>query len=189
MDDPIWRTLADLDAFLREHEVPFAVIGGIAVAVRGEPRFTADIDIVVGIDQDAAIDLLRSVARSAFEPLFPGVEDVVREAFMLPLRHRGTQVKVDIAVGATGFEGQVIRRAPTEPLGGVSVRIATAEDLLLMKAMAGRPRDTEDSRGIASRRAGTIDWDYVLETGRQLQEAVDQDIVPQLLALRRESET
>ena len=102
MDDSIRRTLVDLDAFLGGHEVPFAVIGGIAVAIRGEPRFTADIDVVVGLDQDAAVDLLRSVARSAFEPLFPGAEDVVRDAFLLPLRHRVTQIKVDIAVGARG---------------------------------------------------------------------------------------
>ena len=188
MDDSIRRTLVDLDAFLGGHEVPFAVIGGIAVAIRGEPRFTADIDVVVGIDRDAAVELLRSVARSAFEPLFPGAEDVVRDAFLLPLRHRVTQIKVDIAVGATGFEQQVIRRAPTESLGGLSVRVATSEDLLLMKALAGRPRDAEDARGIVSRQVGGIDWDYVIETGRQLQEVVDQDIVSQLLALRRESE-
>ena len=145
-------------------------------------------DIVLGIDQGATIDLLRSVANSAFEPLFPEAEDVVREAFLLPLRHRVVQVKVDIAVGATGFEQQVIRRASTESLGGLSVCVATAEDLLLLKVLAGRPRDAEDARGIVSRQGRGIDWDYVLETGRQLQQVVDQDIVSELLALRPEGE-
>jgi hypothetical protein len=187
MDDSIRRTLVDLDAFLRRHDVPFAVIGGIAVAIRGEPRFTADIDVVLGIERDSATELLRSVARSAFEPLFPGVEDVVREAFLLPLRHRRTLVKVDLAVGATGFERQVIRRAPAESIGDLTVPVATAEDLLLMKTLAGRARDADDARGIILRRRGEIDWDYVMETGRQLQEAIDQDLVSPLLALRRES--
>ena len=68
------------------------------------------------------------------------------------------------------------------------MRVATSEDLLLMKALAGRPRDAEDARGIVSRQVGGIDWDYVIETGRQLQEVVGQDIVSQLLALRRESD-
>ena len=188
MDDPVRRTLADLDTFLRKREVPFAVIGGIAVAVRGEPRFTEDIDVVVGVDRDAAIDLLGAVAHSPFEPLFPGVEDVVRDAFLLPLRHRTTRVKVDAAVGATGFERQVIRRAPAEQLGGLLIRVATAEDILLMKILAGRPRDADDARGIVLRRGEEMDWDYVLETGRQLQEALDQDIVSPLRALRREGD-
>ena len=48
--EPVEQTLADIADFLNLQGVPFAVIGGIAVAVRGESRFTADVDIVLGID-------------------------------------------------------------------------------------------------------------------------------------------
>jgi hypothetical protein len=95
---------------------------------------------------------------------------------------------VDLAVGATGFERELIRRAPMESLGDVSIRVATAEDLLLMKILAGRPRDTEDARGIVSRGGDGLDWEHVLEIGRQLGEAVGEDLVAPLRALRREAE-
>jgi hypothetical protein len=36
------------------------------------------------------------------------------------------------------------------------------------------------------RQAGNLDWDYLLSTGGELQEAVSQDILSQLRALRRE---
>jgi len=65
VNDAVRTTLADIVLLLRERRLPFAVIGGIAATVWGEPRFTADIDVVVGIDAVRAIDweyLLRTGA-------------------------------------------------------------------------------------------------------------------------------
>jgi len=187
VEDAIRQTLADAVTFLATNSVPFAVIGGIAVSVRGEPRFTADVDFVIGVDIDRGLELLSAVKGSAFAPLFSGVDEVVRTSFLLPLRHLRTRVKVDLAIGLTGFERQLIKRSHQEDLGGVSAPVATAEDLLLMKVLAGRPRDAEDGRSIALKQGPKLDWDYVLETGKALQDAVGQDLVPQLKALMRQS--
>ncbi len=184
MDDSLRRTLRDLGAFFASARVSYAVIGGIAVSFRGEPRFTADIDVVAGMDCDAAIALLGSADRARFAPLFPDAEDVVRTAFILPLRHRETLVTVDVSIGLTGYERRVIARAPRERVADLLVPVATAEDLIVMKIFAGRPRDAEDARGIVLRCGEAIDWDYVLETGRQLGEAVSQDLLTPLRKLR-----
>lgn len=185
MDDAIRRTLTDTARFLEEHSVSFAVIGGIAVSVRGEPRFTADVDAVVGLELTGALALLEATEGSPFTPLFPDAEDVVRTSLILPLRHRQTRIKVDLAIGLTGFERQLIGRAEETDIGNVRVPIATAEDLLLMKVLASRPRDTEDAERIVLRQGRRLDWDYVLKTARELEEAVAHDLVSPLLALRR----
>jgi len=190
VQDALRSTLADAAAFLTGHSIPFAVIGGIAASIRGEPRFTADVDAVIGVEVEDALRLLAAAAASPpFEPLFPDAAEVVKTALILPLRHRKTRIRVDLALGLTGFERRLIRRAPREDLGGLLVPIATAEDLLLMKVLAGRPRDLEDAKNIVWRRARDLDWPYVLETGRQLQEALGQDLHSQLLALREQSPT
>jgi hypothetical protein len=186
MHEVIRRTLLDLAELLSAHEVPFVVVGGIAVALRGEPRFTADIDVIVGIDQQKALGLLPSLSRSPFETLVPSVEDIVTEAFMLPLRHRTTQVPVDISVGLSGFERQVIARATEESIEGLSIPVATAEDVLLMKMLAARPRDVEDAKGVVARRGHDIDWRYVVRTARDLQDALGQDMVAPVQRLRGE---
>ena len=41
------EALRQVDAFLKEHGIPYVVIGGIANAVRGEPRATHDADLKV----------------------------------------------------------------------------------------------------------------------------------------------
>jgi hypothetical protein len=189
VDSEIQRALSDAAAFLIANRVPFAVIGGIAATLRGEPRFTADIDFVIGIDVAGGLRLLAALEGSDFAPLFPDAADVVRTSFILPMRHRRTRVKVDLAIGLSGFERQVIDRARPEELGSLRVPVATAEDLLVMKVLAARPRDMEDARAIVLKQGAELSWDYVLKTGKALEEAVGQDLLSQLSALRRQSPT
>jgi hypothetical protein len=164
------------------------MIGGLAASLRGEARATADVDLVVGIDVVGALALLAVLDKSPFQPLFAGVEEVVSQAFILPLRHRVTGVKIDLSLGMSGFEQQLIDRSEFIDIGTQSIRVATAEDLLVMKLLAGRPRDQQDAAGIAIVRGASLDWDYCLNTARQLGEAVDQDIVSHVAKLKAEHE-
>ena len=67
------------------------------------------------------------------------------------------------------------------------IPVATSEDLILMKIVAGRPRDQDDVRGIVARSGKGLDWTYPIETGRQLGEAIGQDVTSVLRSLREES--
>jgi predicted nucleotidyltransferase len=177
-------TLADVTRWLRDEGLPFAVIDGIAATFRGEARFTADVDLVVGIDLDQALQLLKRLSSSPFQPLFPEIDEVLRTSFLLPLRHTLTQVSVDIAVGMSGFERQAISRATEVVLPDCRVPIVSAEDLILMKLLANRPRDTDDVRNILLRQGSRLDWNYLWDVGQKLQQAVDQDLLSELQRLQ-----
>ena len=131
MDRALQTTLLDLTKWLRREGISFAVIGGIAVIARGEARFTADIDIVVELELDAALQLVERLSSSPFRPLFPDVQEIVQKAFLLPISHVTTNVRVDVAVGLSGFEQQAIKRSTEVSLGGGLVPVVTAEDLIL----------------------------------------------------------
>jgi predicted nucleotidyltransferase len=188
VDDPLQATLADLAAFLGANHTAFALIGGIAVSVRGEPRFTADVDVVVSADVKQGLALLDATRHSAFEPLFAGAAEVLQTAYILPLRHRTTGVKADVAIGLTGFERNVVTRATPVDLGGFTIPVASTEDLLLMKVLAGRPRDIDDARGIVSKQGAALDWRYVMDIGKALGEAIGQDLERQIQDLRATSD-
>ncbi len=188
MDAGLQTTLADVTRWLREERIPFAVIGGIAATFRGEARFTADVDVVIGVDLDGALRLLERLPKSVFQPLFPDVEEVLRKSFLLPLRHSITHISVDIAVGLSGFEQQAISRATEIELPDGRIPVVSAEDLILMKLLAGRPRDTDDVRNILLRQGPALDWNYLLEIGQQLQQAVDQDLLTELQQLQAETD-
>jgi hypothetical protein len=185
VSDDLSRTLIDITIFLEGQGVRFAVIGGIAAGVHGEPRFTADVDAVVGMDLDRALALVATLDSSPFRPLFTDVTDVVQKAFILPVRHRETHVRVDLAIGLTGFERQLIERAQNIAIAGRTVPVATAEDLILLKLLAGRPRDIDDISAIMARQGQSLDWHYLLQTGQDLQEAISQDIISVLQKMRK----
>jgi hypothetical protein len=185
VNDALHKTLTDVVDFLGRNQLSFAVIGGIAVSLRGEPRFTADVDVVIRADVDGAMALVQQLQGTPFRPLFTDVSELVQRAFLLPLRHLDTNIKVDLAVGLSGFERQLVERATPVDVADRAVPIATSEDLILLKVLAARPRDIADAQGIVARRRDVLDWEYLLRTGNDLQEAVGIDLVSQLDELKR----
>ena len=115
---------------------------------------------------------------------FPDVAEVVRTAFILPVRHRETQIKIDLAIGLTGFGKRLLERATTVRLPVRLIPVGTAEDLILLKVLAGRPRDMDDVAWIVLRQDTALDWAYLLQTAEELQEAVGQAILSPLRNLR-----
>lgn len=185
MERSLRTTLIDALALLGGRGIKAAVIGGLAVSLRGQPRMTVDVDLVVLADVEQALALVCELESTPFLPLFEGVEEVVSRSFILPLRHRSTGVRVDLAIGMSGFERQAVERATAVDLGGTAVPVVTPVDLLVMKAIAGRPRDEDDMRSIIATQGEALDWNACLELGRHLGEAIDIDIVSRLQAARR----
>jgi hypothetical protein len=54
------------DELSRRHQ-RFALVGGLAIAIRGEVRFTRDIDLAIAVDDDAQTEaLIRDLASSGY---------------------------------------------------------------------------------------------------------------------------
>jgi hypothetical protein len=180
----LWSTLADAIAMLESRGIACAVIGGLAVSLRGQPRMTVDVDLVMAADVEDALRLARELPGTPFEPLFAGVEEVINAAYILPLRHRTTGIRVDLAIGMSGFERDAIERARTLVIADTTAPVVTVEDLLVMKALAGRPQDEQDIRGIVDLHGERIDWTACLTTAKALGKAVDIDIADRLESAR-----
>ena len=74
-------------------------------------------------------------------------------------------------------------------MAGASVAVATAEDLLIMKILAGRPQDDQDVQGLVVAQGQHLDWNYCLNLGAELGEAVGQDLVTRIQSLRATSDS
>lgn len=153
--------LARLARTLRAHDVPFMLIGGQAVLLHGEPRLTLDVDVTLGVSPEALDRVLAACEAMAVDPLPVSVEDFVRETFVLPVADPATNIRIDLIFSTTPFEAAAIDRAIEVEIAGVRVPFATAEDLIIHKLFAGRPRDLEDVDGIVSRKGHELDWDYL----------------------------
>lgn len=68
---------------------------------------------------------------------------------------------MDIVFSDTPYEREAIARAVSRKIADTEVRFASAEDLLIQKLVAGRPRDLEDAQGIWLRCKGKLDSAYI----------------------------
>jgi predicted nucleotidyltransferase len=81
-------------------------------------------------------------------------------------------------VAVLPYEEQAIRRAELIEVEGLSLPICTAEDLIIHKAIADRPKDWLDIEGIILRQRGRLDTVYVRDWLAQFAEALEK---PELL--------
>ena len=145
---------------------------------------TVDVDLVIQADVDDGLRLARDLPSTPFMPLFDGVEEVVASAFILPIRHRVTGVRVDLAIGMSGFEREAVSRATPVAVVAAAIPVVYIEDLLVMKALAGRPQDEADIQGLVDVQRDAIDWERCLATARSLGDAIAVDIAGRLEAAR-----
>ena len=184
LEKALQRTLSDTLDVLMANRIQYALIGGLAASIRGRMRVTEDIDLVLDCNVNEALSLLNGLDETLLEPLFSNVEQVVRRSFILPLQHRETGITIDLAIGISGFEQQTIRRATIVKIASKNLRVATAEDLVLMKILAGRPQDDQDINGILDVQKEQFDWHYCSVVGQQLQDALGMDIAVRVALLK-----
>jgi len=140
-------------------------------------RATEDVDLVIDCEVAEAIELIEKLDEHGFAPFFPEVEQVVRQSYILALEDQTSKIKLDLAVGCSGFEKLVVQRAEDIEVSGSHIRVATPEDLIIMKVMAGRAQDEQDIKGMLVVHSRSIDWRYCIDTSQQLQEALGIDLV------------
>ncbi|HXD22078.1 MAG TPA: nucleotidyl transferase AbiEii/AbiGii toxin family protein [Gemmatimonadaceae bacterium] len=180
------RLLAALTAQLGRAGLPFMLIGGQAVLLHGAPRLTEDVDATLGADPSRLAALLEVCAALGLVPLPQDVESFVAETFVLPARHTLTGIRVDFIFSSTEYERQAIQRALPFMLAGEPVPFATAEDLIIHKLFAARPRDLEDVRGVVLRKGDELDWSYLEKWAREFANVPGREGMPAALAELRQ---
>lgn len=133
--DPVRQILENLGA-------RYAVIGAIALAVRGAPRFTLDFDLLT-TDRRVLQDSVWAQLSGS------GVEvDVRKGDFDDPLagvvRIGAPPDQIDIIVAKWEWQQHVIDRAEMVDIEGKPMPVALASDLILLKLDAGGPIDQQD---------------------------------------------
>lgn len=147
---PMLEALKAFVKILRETKSRGIIIGGIAVSIIGRARYTEDIDAVIMTDEDRLTEFLKVAEKNNFLPRIKDVEDFAARARVLLLQYAPGAINMDISLGILPFETEAIERSVEMRIEDVAFRIPTPEDLIIMKAVARRPKDYEDIRGIVA---------------------------------------
>jgi predicted nucleotidyltransferase len=145
------RALANATTELTELDIAYALVGGLAVSARAEPRLTRDVDLAIATrgDEDAEGCVAKLIARgyrvsATVEQIKTGRLATVR---LVPPGN--VSLVVDLLFASCGIEPEIVDQAETlEILPRVHVPVARASHLIAMKLLArddrDRPQDRDD---------------------------------------------
>jgi predicted nucleotidyltransferase len=137
--------LSQIVAELRRLGKAFCVVGGFGVSLRGQVRFTRDVDVAVRIADDAEAEaLVRELGAHGYRPTAL-VEHDERGRLSTARMRSPSGVTVDLLLASSGIEAETVARATTIEIAGAgAVPVAQAEELLAMKVLSMEDRRAQD---------------------------------------------
>ncbi len=146
---------------LQEKEVDYMVVGGVALVLQGAVRMTADLDLMVALEEHNLTVFVEAMNEMGFRPKVP----VPSEAFISAdnreswIRDKGMVVfsfyhpgemfsLVDVFIHEPVPYGEMRVRRDYKLVDDFSIPVASIQDLIRLKSIAGRPQDIEDIKAL-----------------------------------------
>lgn len=169
MSDELRRLLSGLEALAAKSQVRFAVIGGVARGAWAVPRATLDVDVIAGTSDAVAIHA--SAASAGFVVMEADAQMLAASGMTrlrLPDHPRGA-VRIDVILALHPYYERVIERARPVSLLGANVRVASPEDLVLLKLLADRAQDRADVEAILDAAGDSLDIELLAAEAADLE--------------------
>ncbi len=172
MSSPFEPTeLERLERLLASWAKPAAVIGGLAIVARVRERTTRDADVVLTLESSRAQEFLELAVSCGYaydeQETREFLEGGLIRLWAPPSRAEGAGL--DILLADEPYLVTVVERATWVALGGVSLPVASIEDLVLLKLAADRPIDIDDVLAIKDAFETSLDRDYLETKARELE--------------------
>ena len=138
---------------LARHGARVAVVGGLAVSARTEPRFTRDADVCVAVDDDGEAEALVHALQADGYRVLALVEQEaaarIATVRLAPPPSVDQGIVLDLLFASSGIEAEVIDSSDDmELFEGIRAPIATVSSLIALKVLsrddARRPQDRVD---------------------------------------------
>lgn len=153
--NPLEALLHQVSTLLETRQQAWALVGGLAVSVRSEPRFTRDLDIAVAVaDDQAAEDLVHSLRATGFRTMATVEQEATHRLAtvrLAPLSDKPQALMLDLLFASSGIEAEICSEAEMLQIFQHSmIPVARLHHLIVLKALARddrtRPQDAADLR-------------------------------------------
>ena len=140
----------ELLSVLEKHEVRYLVIGGYAVMLYSEPRWTKDLDLWIATDATNARAVFDALKEFGAPLAGLSSEDFSEPGYFYQMGN--PPLRVDVMMEIPGGEfTEAWNRRNTISIGGAPVHFISREDLIAVKLASGRDQDLKDVEAIKRR--------------------------------------
>ena len=140
------ETLTDLEQALRQLvadlgtiDASYALVGGLAVSIRAEPRLTRDADVAISVDDDADAEaVINQLIEIGYRPHATIEHETSGRLAAVRLTHNQRSATiVNLLFASCGIEPEIVEDAEElEVLPGLIVPVASKGHLIAMKLLA-----------------------------------------------------
>jgi Nucleotidyl transferase of unknown function (DUF2204) len=159
ISDEMRRAIEEATAAMDHYKVSYALIGGMATSYRSQPRFTKDIDFLVKAPQIVLAPLLEDLLGRGFEFDIPAIIGEWTQHHMVAFSYHG--LRIDWLKPLVPAYLHILDRATEETFLDHSIRIASAEGLILLKLLAFRSQDQVDIENLVAANRDTLNLDWI----------------------------
>ncbi len=147
--------LRGIAAHLAERRRSWALVGGLAVSARTEPRFTRDIDLALAVADDPdAEELVHALVARGYRITASLEQEALGRLATVRLESPGEGpegVVVDLLFASSGVEAEVVAAADVlEVFPALAVRVARGGHLLALKLLSTSPSRPQDAIDITA---------------------------------------
>lgn len=136
----------DLKEFLKSfngQKVEYMIVGGIAVAYYGYPRYTGDINLWIKKSDDNAKKVLLAIKDFGYEGLNVSVDELTKDNMVLQFGVEPN--RIDVITDVDGLTYEEAEKSKKEVLiEDVETYMISLEDLKKNKKASGRHKDLDD---------------------------------------------
>lgn len=161
---------------LDDRSIEYMIIGGQAVLIYGEPRLTKDIDITIGIAPSRLPFVIDVCTELGLSVIAEHPDEFVNQTFVLPAEDQKSGFSVKFIFSESAYEKEALARVREVPLREYTVKYASAEDVIIHKVIASRPRDFEDITSVI-RKNTELDNEYIMQWLAEFDKGLDTDYV------------
>lgn len=179
MRSPVAELLATLGAAIEQAGGRWYLFGAQAALLYGAARLTADVDVTVDLCGHPSSRLVSALQDAGLEVRVEEIERFVERTRVIPLLDPRSGMAVDVVLAGPGLELMFFERVRQRTVEGVPVPVASQEDVIAMKMLAGRPKDLDDVVAILAAHPSQLDLSLIRNTLGMMETALGQsDLLP-----------
>lgn len=157
MTERLENVLVSLIQALEQTDIPYTLVGGMAVLAWGDPRTTRDIDVIADLDRADLKTLEETLEPRGFSFDMTGAETALQQESHFTIFHEDSFYHVDLLPANDPSHAWTLEARERVELEGQPCWIASAEDTIANKLVYGSEQDIQDAAGILARRHPDID--------------------------------
>jgi hypothetical protein len=144
--DEVARELVTL---FETEAIPYVLMGGLAVRIHAIPRPTYDVDFTIALPRAELPRLYRHMQDLGYtisDAQLTGWIDTVQGLPVVKCQARigDRAIDIDVFLAETQYQGHILTRRQHHRAEGLDAWFVSPEDLILLKLLAGRPKDKVD---------------------------------------------